>query len=480
MIRKLFTFLLRLKGFLLRREIIGKKYSSTNYQIKQQDSDIEKHEGKFWITTSNQQWVTALTLYPKTKQQNLYFFGKIKVLKGSIGINLLNSETNEQVSSEITVDEGTLEDIICMYSEVNDPIYVSIRNTADNTKSKFILENISFEDIGTLNIVTNKKNILLMGLKNPSQAAHACREILYKEKSPEVKEKLPFKLEYNLSSYTIPSAEKAWSHNYEKVIYQTSKDLISLLPKYVTSEMGSNNIKLDQSFFEKYLYMNVVRIVNLYESFNKIYGFHKGNILELGSYFGSFSLALQRLGYEVTAVDRYLNYGKAFEEFTNLMSSEGVNIISTSREDEWEKINPLGTFNAVIAMAVIEHIPHTPRLFLESLKRKVKKNGLLAIDTPNLVRYWARKDFNEGKSTLMPIQEQFVCDIPFEGHHREFTQKEVEWMMKKIGLRNISTVMFDYNQWQFTEIYKNQIDCILKFIENNNYADTILSLGVKE
>jgi hypothetical protein len=36
-------------------------------------------------------------------------------------------------------------------------------------------------------------------------------------------------------------------------------------------------------------------------------------VLEVGAWFGSFALALRRLGYDVAACDRYSSYGSAFD-----------------------------------------------------------------------------------------------------------------------------------------------------------------------
>ena len=63
--------------------------------------------------------------------------------------------------------------------------------------------------------------------------------------------------------------------------------------------------------------MNSVRVVRLVEALRRR---GSGNrVVEVGAWFGSFALPLARLGYEVTAVDRYDSYGRAFDTFTDLM-----------------------------------------------------------------------------------------------------------------------------------------------------------------
>jgi 2-polyprenyl-3-methyl-5-hydroxy-6-metoxy-1,4-benzoquinol methylase len=326
------------------------------------------------------------------------------------------------------------------------------------------LKRISATDVRNFDI-----DLMMMALKDPQSAHDYCIN-----KHIDLKN-ICFKNE----RYDIPHGDQIWSTPSEKIILQTANDLIQQLNDYDEKEMGSHALSLNREFFKKYLYMNVVRVAQLHSMLNN-FGLKKGRILEIGSYFGSFSLALQRLGYDVTAVDRYDSYGQAFSSYTQLMKDNGVTIISTSRDNEIEMINDLGEFDAVISMAVVEHIPHTPRLFLESLLSHVKHGGVLAVDTPNLARYWAREDLKMGKSIFQDIKEQYFCDIPFKDHHREYTQSEMEWIFNQLPLENITSKMFDYNQFQFESIDKNHIDCIIQFIKDTSYADTILVGGVKK
>jgi 2-polyprenyl-3-methyl-5-hydroxy-6-metoxy-1,4-benzoquinol methylase len=140
-------------------------------------------------------------------------------------------------------------------------------------------------------------------------------------------------------------------------------------------------------------------------------------------------------------------------------------------------IESLGAYDCVIAMAVIEHVPHTPRPLLEQMKRRTKPGGLLAVDTPNVARYWNRRRLAEGQSIFQPIADQFYCDIPFEGHHREYTIDEVRWMLEQLGCADIRLRAFDYNMLQFTRIDRPHIDCLTAIVEDLRQADMILASG---
>ena len=225
-----------------------------------------------------------------------------------------------------------------------------------------------------------------------------------------------------------------------------------------------------------YLRCTRVRVLRLFEALREM-GIRNGTILEVGSLYGTFSLALQRLGFQVTAIDRYDSYGPGFRPAIELMQRAGVRIVSTTREEETQILAGLGQFDVVIAMAVVEHIPHSPRQFLEQLVRQVKPGGGIALDTPNLVRYWNRIKVARGEPIFMDIKSQFYAELPYEGHHREYTGPELAWMLEQIGCAGPEIEYFDCNLFQFEHIHRPHIECLLRIVEDPTCADTILVCG---
>jgi protein-L-isoaspartate O-methyltransferase len=179
-------------------------------------------------------------------------------------------------------------------------------------------------------------------------------------------------------------------------IVQATKELVDLLPTYrpetETAYTGSSHS------FVSYFWQSTIRVYHLVHALRR-YGIGPGSsILEVGSRFGNFAYPLARLGYRVTSIDRYKVFGEALSRFKGLLAASGVAVVETDREDEQAVLAGLGRFDAVISMAVIEHIPHTPREFLRALISHVRLGGVLAMDTPNITRYWNRKRFAVGKS----------------------------------------------------------------------------------
>lgn len=170
-----------------------------------------------------------------------------------------------------------------------------------------------------------------------------------------------------------------------------------------------------------------------------------GRVLEFGSYFGGLSLMLARSGRQVTAVDAYGEYSPALDRHVALMRAEGVEVVDFDRIGYDLADLPPASFDAVCCMSVIEHVPHTPRLMLEAIDRVLKPGGTLVLDTPNLAYEYKRLDLAEGRSVFAPLAEQYETDIPFAGHHREYTPGEVRWMMERIGYEAIELDTFCYS-----------------------------------
>ena len=126
---------------------------------------------------------------------------------------------------------------------------------------------------------------------------------------------------------------------------------------------------------------------------------------------------------------------------------------------------------------MIEHVPHTPRRLLERLVRAVEPGGLVAVDTPNLVRYWNRVTMTRGLTVFQPISEQFACTPPWEGHHREYTAPEIVWMLEQVGCRDVESEWFDYNLLQFEVLPEAHVEALSAFLEDLSQCDMVLAVG---
>lgn len=170
-----------------------------------------------------------------------------------------------------------------------------------------------------------------------------------------------------------------------------------------------------------------------------------GRVLDVGSYFGNFSLAARAMGFAVEAVDGYVAYDKALAPWEALQREAGI-VVHDFANTGYD-LATLGRdqFDAVICAGVVEHIPHTPRMLLETVTSVLRPGGVLILDTPNLAYLYKRLALLEGQSIFAPIAQQYYTELPFEGHHREYTVPEVNWMLQAVGHAVVSIETFNYS-----------------------------------
>jgi len=271
--------------------------------------------------------------------------------------------------------------------------------------------------------------------------------------------------------------ERLWTDPLGRVVAEETDRLIALLPTYDPTKMDPRNGYLGREFFAAYLRQSTIRVYHLINQLRAL-GITGGSVMEIGSLFGQFAMPLRRLGYEVTVVDRYRAYDGALAGYTGYLRNAGVQVVETNRADEAALIGELGQFDAVLCMAVIEHIPHTPREVVRVLASHVRPGGVIALDTPNIARYWNRKQLAEGLSIHQSLENQFFCEIPYEGHHREYTAAEMAWILEQVGCRDIRTTLFDYNLLQFSELSSEHVDALLAMTVDPTLADMVLVAGL--
>ena len=182
-----------------------------------------------------------------------------------------------------------------------------------------------------------------------------------------------------------------------------------------------------------------------------------GRVLDVGSYFGNISLAVRGLGFGVDAVDSYRDYGAALAQFVELQRDAGVAVFDFADVADLSAIRGPGAYDAVVCGGVIEHIPHTPRLLLEGIRGVLKPGGILVLDTPNLAYLYKRLALLEGQSVFAPIAQQFHTELPFEGHHREYTVAEVEWLLNEAGFERLALETFNYSMFAQTELVADHV-----------------------
>jgi SAM-dependent methyltransferase len=196
-----------------------------------------------------------------------------------------------------------------------------------------------------------------------------------------------------------------------------------------------------------------------------------GRVLDYGSYFGNVSLMLREAGFTVDAVDSYAAYGESFFPCSALLNRSGVPVMDFADVGRDLHGLPADTYDAVIFLGVIEHIPHSPRQTLLAIDRVLKPGGHLVVDTPNHSYLYSRQRLARGESVMASIEAQFATVGEFEGHHREYTPGEVLWMLKLIGHTDALLEMFNYSQYGLPVVERRDL---------SNHWDMLLDPSMRE
>jgi SAM-dependent methyltransferase len=170
-------------------------------------------------------------------------------------------------------------------------------------------------------------------------------------------------------------------------------------------------------------------------------------LCDLGGYFGVMAGALGRLGYAPTVVD---SYGTVLTtaDHTDLRGwwdRNGVRVydVDLQRADLTLPF-PDQSFHLVTLLAVLEHFPHTPRLVLAEIRRILRRDGLLIVDTPNAGALATRVGFAmHGGGLWDSIERLYFSEIPFHGHSRCYNREELVKVLQWSGFEPEEINLFD-------------------------------------
>ena len=433
-------------------------------------------DGAVRIVTGATPWQHAVGFPLDPAQDGTDVFLLVAGRRGQVGIAVLASDGSTHVSPETFIAAGETRLVSACVNDRGEPgRWLMIRNGAGDAVSECDVL-AAYTGSGTGVELTDEE--IALALRDPTAARADCARRIWPDVilSAVGVAKVRLGIDPPKAPLRRPSDGNLWSDPVGTVVLNTAKDLSRLLGAFRSDALDRHVAVLPKEAMSSYLQMNVVRVVRLVEALRRR-GFEQGHVLEVGSWFGSFALALRRLGYGVTACDRYSSYGDAFDRYVELMESEGIRIVSTNREGDLEQIAALGEFDVVLAGAVIEHVPHTPRKLLETLFHAVRPGGVLLLDTPNVARFWNRRALERGETIFQPIEDQYSSEPPWEGHHREYTAKELNWMLERAGCADVEVEFLDYNMLQFEELSAEHTECLAAIVEDPSQSDTLLVAG---
>lgn len=281
----------------------------------------------------------------------------------------------------------------------------------------------------------------ILGITLTSKTNNVLPANLEHENTPPLSSTVSLDLEQTMLSEFPDVAEISW---------QATNEILELLPAGNYEKLAIHSPGLAGYDWTEYIRLSVLRVARICQNLRK-YGQAGQSVLDFGSYFGNFSIASKLLGFEVDALDTYLDYSPAFEKECALLKNHDIEILDSSGNRNL--LDQRGKqYDFILLLGVIEHIPHSPKGLLEHVLDQLKPGGHLMLDTPNIAYIYRREAAAAGLSVHPSIKHQFDTELPFEGHHREYTCNEIHWMLERVGLEILEDEVFNYSLYHQKEL----------------------------
>jgi 2-polyprenyl-3-methyl-5-hydroxy-6-metoxy-1,4-benzoquinol methylase len=192
--------------------------------------------------------------------------------------------------------------------------------------------------------------------------------------------------------------------------------------------------------FRNYLRLSSFRY---YRAYRAIVSHDARRLCDVGAFWGVGAMTFKYLGFEVTMTESLRFYGGAFRALFDEISKSGINIIDL---DPFEQDVPLPKpLDAVTVMAVIEHYPHSLKVFLENMTRMLVRSGILYVEVPNIA-YWPKRiALLRGTTPLVDARGIYRSSVPFVGHHHEYSMAELRGVAELAGLEVLNEDFYNYS-----------------------------------
>jgi 2-polyprenyl-3-methyl-5-hydroxy-6-metoxy-1,4-benzoquinol methylase len=234
----------------------------------------------------------------------------------------------------------------------------------------------------------------------------------------------------------LPDKEK-----FQKIYRDSLSDILRFWTADMQAEIGRHNAAWRTLDFPMYLKQSELRYwiaANALQNAGPL-----NSLCDVGGFFGAFPLTMRRLGVDVAMTEALEYYSDSFAPLFTYLRTQGIDIID---HDPFEKESGVEKkFDAVTAMAVIEHYPHSLKPFMGFMQSICAPSGHLYLEAPNIA-YWPRRwAMVKGQSPLSRLEDIFESSIPFIGHHHEYTMSELRRLALLTNMDVVKEIHFNYS-----------------------------------
>lgn len=158
-------------------------------------------------------------------------------------------------------------------------------------------------------------------------------------------------------------------------------------------------------------------------------------VFEIGAFFGVVSIALARLGCQVTASDLpdYMSLPEQQARF-----GRDTIAINAMRLEDYRIDQADASQDCVIMCEVLEHLNFNPLPLLKEINRILRPGGLFYLSLPNQARLHNRLRLLRGRSVGIPVADfydQLDQNSPAiaNGHWREYSMVDIDQLVLPLG-----------------------------------------------
>lgn len=274
---------------------------------------------------------------------------------------------------------------------------------------------------------------------------------------------------------SFETARSSFRHTFKKAV----ADVLNYFDASALNRISTHNPAWSAERFDLEGYLNASSV-----RYENALGFLSGNVtndrcslLDVGGFFGAFPLAMARLGFSVTLAEKYSYYYGAFDALKEYLSSEGVALLDADFVSENLR-SPENRYDIVTCMALIEHLADSPKILVKNIHDHMNDRGFLIVDVPNIAYWPNRIKLLLGQTIHPPLRDVFESEVPFLGHHREYTISDVRELFSMGGFNLIGIHTFNYTPWPKGN-WKQRLLLEWPLERFESFREIIISAGTK-
>ncbi len=262
-------------------------------------------EGGARIITPPAPWANAVGFPLDLGEGASTVFVLVVGRRGEVGVGVFAEDRSTPVAAEafMSAGETRLIDAVATNRTDSTERWLMVRNGRGESSSECEVLVVFSGSVPSVELTDGE---VALALRDPVAARASCVARAWPEDVVAAVgvEGVPIHVHRPREPLHLPPARSLWTEAAEAVVLGAAEELVELVGQFRPDALARHVAVLPEDSLRAYLRMNVVRVVRLVKMLRRR-GFAQGTVLEVGAWFGSFALALRRLGYEVVACDRY-------------------------------------------------------------------------------------------------------------------------------------------------------------------------------